>query len=50
LPEKVAALTLAEFHQFLVSELPADTQVFGAFGNENAVARAVGTTRQHTPK
>ncbi|HUS32331.1 MAG TPA: insulinase family protein, partial [Kofleriaceae bacterium] len=50
LPEKVAELTLADFHHFLVSELPSDGQVFGAFGQGNAVARAVGTARQHTPK
>ncbi|HSD90140.1 MAG TPA: insulinase family protein [Kofleriaceae bacterium] len=41
LPDKVSALTLSDFHAFLVKELPANAQVFGAFGNKSAVEAAV---------
>lgn len=36
----VASLTLPELHAFLGRELPADHQVFGAFGDKDAVAAA----------
>ena len=40
LPGYVAQVTLADMHKFLVEELPAKGQVFGAFGTESAVEEA----------
>lgn len=45
LPEKVAKLTLADFHMFLKRELNASRQVFGAFGNADAVAAALAAVK-----
>jgi zinc protease len=36
----VASMTLTEMHAFLLRELPASNQVFGAFGDRDAVAAA----------
>jgi len=38
---RIAQLTLDRFQAFVASELAIDHQVFGAFGDENAVAAAV---------
>jgi len=40
LAKDVASLTLKELHAFLGRELPADHQVFGAFGDKDAVTAA----------
>ncbi|HLL25506.1 MAG TPA: hypothetical protein VK427_25390, partial [Kofleriaceae bacterium] len=45
----VASLTLADFHPFLVKELPAEKQVFGAFGNAAPVAQAIEAARAVKP-
>jgi predicted Zn-dependent peptidase len=47
LANDVAALTLAKFHMFVRAELPAANQVFGAFGNADAVAAALAVARDH---
>lgn len=47
---EVAALTLTDFHRFLVRELAPDGQVFGAFGNEDAVEAAINAARSVQPK
>ena len=38
--EDVARLTLPELHAFMLHELPAENQVFGAFGDKDAIAAA----------
>jgi predicted Zn-dependent peptidase len=38
--QDVAKLTLPELHAFMLHELPAENQVFGAFGDHDAVAAA----------
>ena len=38
---EVARLTLSDFHPFVASELALEHQVFGAFGNDEAVAAAI---------
>jgi len=38
--QDVAKLTLPELHAFMIHELPAENQVFGAFGDHDAVAAA----------
>jgi zinc protease len=51
IPTKVAKLTLSEFHKFLKRELNASRQVFGAFGNSDAVDAALGAAKaQANPK
>ncbi len=42
----VARLTLQDFHAFFVKELPANRQVFGAFGNSSASMAAVAAAKQ----
>lgn len=50
LPERVGALTLRDFHAFLVQELPVGRQVFGAFGNARAAGAAVAAARALSAK
>ena len=52
LARQVAALTLANFHGFVTTELAANGQVFGAFGNADAVDAAIKAARavQPTPQ
>jgi zinc protease len=50
LPERVGALTLRDFHAFLVQELPVGAQVFGAFGNASAAEAAVAAARSAQTK
>lgn len=45
LPDEVGRVTLADFHAFLVREIPASRQVFGAFGNEAPAKAAVAAAR-----
>jgi predicted Zn-dependent peptidase len=47
LARDVANLTLQDFHAFFVRELPANRQVFGAFGNVGAAKAAVAAAKQH---
>jgi predicted Zn-dependent peptidase len=42
----VAKLTLQQLHAFVATELPADHQVFGAFGNADAVDAALTAAKQ----
>ncbi len=45
LADQVAQLTLASFHEFVARELAIDRQVFGAFGNQDAVDQALSGAR-----
>lgn len=49
LARSVASMTLADFHPFLVRELAADGQVFGAFGNADAVSAAIRAAQSVQP-
>lgn len=45
LTDEVGRVTLADFHAFLVREIPASRQVFGAFGNAAPAKAAVAAAR-----
>jgi hypothetical protein len=45
----VASLTLADFHPFLAHELDTAGQVFGAFGNADAVGAAITAAKAVQP-
>ncbi|MEO8704103.1 MAG: insulinase family protein [Kofleriaceae bacterium] len=47
--QSVAGLTLATFHPFLAKELAASGQVFGAFGNADAVQEAIKAAKAVPP-